>query len=100
MNKTMTKYIAKYVFGEVKGLRFNKRNLKIALENSNYRIFDVSLYGYKFIEKDGKIINCSLFDIKTGKYKDFKMTLEDFWRAVKGRKKDILLIEDIKKSLK
>ena len=93
MNKTTTKYIAKYVFGELGGLRYSKNNLKIALEDDNYRIFDTRISGYKFIEKRNKKIITSLYDSENKKYKDFKMTLDEFWRATRNRKKDILLIK-------
>ena len=89
----MSKYIAKYVFGEVDGLKFNKRNLKIALEDKGYKIIDTSLSGFKFIEKKNNIIKCSLFDLKKNKYLDYNLTLNEFWELTKNRKRHILLIK-------
>lgn len=93
MGNAQIKYISKYVFGSLSGLNYSKKNLKIAISTNDYIIKDVGLYGFRFIEIKDNNIKCSL--IKNNKFKDFLLTLEEFWIQTKNRKRQILLIKKI-----
>lgn len=93
MGNAQSRYIANYVFGTLSGLKYSKKNLKTAISTGEYIIKDVGLYGYRFIEVQGDSIKCSL--VEGNSFKDYLLTLEEFWIKTKHRKRQILLIEKV-----
>ncbi|EPY6472507.1 hypothetical protein ACWO4B_003204 [Clostridium sporogenes] len=93
MSNTQIKYISKYVFGSLKGLNYSKKNLKVAMSTNDYIIKDVGLYGFRFIEIKNNKIKCSV--VENNKFKDYLLTLDEFWLKTKNRKNQVLLIKNI-----
>ncbi|MGD9678940.1 MAG: hypothetical protein AB7V16_11420 [Vulcanibacillus sp.] len=84
-------YIAKYIFGSVKGLTFNLKNLKYAVENELI-IKDISLNGFKFIEIKDNFIYCCSVKMNNNYLVDHVLSVHDFWKLTKNRKKDIIIL--------
>lgn len=93
MRNSQVKYIAKYVFGSLIGLNYSKKNLKVVISTDDYMIKDVGLYGFRFIEMENDKIKCSM--VENNKFKDYLLTLDEFWLKTKNRKNQILLIKKL-----
>jgi len=89
---TQQKYLAKYIFGNVQGLKYNLKNLILACNTNEYKIVNTSLNGFKFIEiLDSNKITYSIN--KDGFWIDYTATRIEFWELTKQLKNYYIIVK-------
>lgn len=88
------KYMARLLFGNVEGLKFNLKNLKYATTHKGFSIVDSRIYGFKFITIVNANIECSMWNYKKEQWEDSTYSVQEFWDITKSHKSKLCIIKN------